>query len=74
MTPSGPDINLFDYFVWGAVEQDTNRIPHTTIVSLKANIKEVMTFMNRTMMKRVCGSFRKRLSFLSIEVFIKQKQ
>jgi inhibitor of nuclear factor kappa-B kinase subunit alpha len=60
--PSSPDINPLDYFVWGVVERDTNRTPHTTLKSLKAKIKEVMTSMNRNMVKRACGSFRKRLS------------
>ncbi|UYV75224.1 hypothetical protein LAZ67_12002973 [Cordylochernes scorpioides] len=33
--PNSPDCNPLDYYVWGVVERDVNKAPHTTIQSVK---------------------------------------
>ncbi|UYV77127.1 RPL19 [Cordylochernes scorpioides] len=33
--PNSPDCNPHDYYVWGVVERDVNKAPHTTIQSVK---------------------------------------
>lgn len=59
--PNSPDLNPLDYYVWGVVERDTNKHPHSTIDSLKSTIKQVMVNMDKTMLTKACGRFRPRI-------------
>ncbi|QQP51939.1 Uncharacterized protein FKW44_013436, partial [Caligus rogercresseyi] len=36
--PSSPDLNPYDYYLWGVLERDTNKRAHNTVDSLKAAI------------------------------------
>ena len=59
--PSFPDLNPLDYYVWGVVEQETNKHPHNTLDSLKAAIARVMTHMDKAPLIRACKRFRQRI-------------
>ncbi|UYV61469.1 hypothetical protein LAZ67_1004962, partial [Cordylochernes scorpioides] len=45
--PNSPDCNPLDYYVWGVVERDVNKAPHTTIQSVKKAVHTVMTQMDK---------------------------
>lgn len=59
--PSSPDCNPLDYFVWGAVEGDVNKAPHSTVGSLKTSIIHAMAQLDKDCLVRACASFRARL-------------
>ena len=58
--PSSPDLNLMDFYLWGAVEQTNNR-PHHSKESLKAVIEHVLGNMQETPLIRACSHFRSRI-------------
>ena len=45
--PNSPDLNLMDYYVWGAVEKDANRCASTTKAQLINRIKTVLETLPR---------------------------
>ncbi|UYV84046.1 hypothetical protein LAZ67_X000971 [Cordylochernes scorpioides] len=59
--PNSPDCNPLDYYVWGVVERDVNKAPHTTIQSVKKAVHTVMTQMDKVIVTKACASFRTRL-------------
>ncbi|UYV68303.1 hypothetical protein LAZ67_5003795 [Cordylochernes scorpioides] len=59
--PNSPDCNPLDYYVWGVVERDVNKAPHTTIQSVKKAVHTVMTQMDKVIVAKACASFRIRL-------------
>ncbi|UYV75622.1 hypothetical protein LAZ67_13000780 [Cordylochernes scorpioides] len=59
--PNSPDCNPLDYYVWGVVERDVNKAPHTTIQSVKKAVHTVMTQMDKVIIAKACASFRTRL-------------
>ena len=59
--PSSPDLNLLDFFVWGAAERDTNRSPHNTKDSLITSIMEVFANFPREAVVTACSRVRSRL-------------
>ncbi|UYV82031.1 hypothetical protein LAZ67_21000504 [Cordylochernes scorpioides] len=59
--PNSPDCNPLDYYVWGVVERDVNKAPHTTIQSVKKAVHTVMTQMDKVIVAKACASFRTRL-------------
>ena len=59
--PSSPDLNPMDYYVWGVVEMETNKRPHSTKESLKATILHVMGSLQEEPLIRACSRFRNRL-------------
>ena len=61
MPPSLPDLNLLDYYVWVNAERETNKHPHNTLDSLKADITRVMTHMDRDNLIRACKRFQRRI-------------
>ncbi|UYV66188.1 hypothetical protein LAZ67_4000655 [Cordylochernes scorpioides] len=56
--PNSPDCNPLDYYVWGVVERDVNKAPHTTIQSVKKAVHTVMTQMDKVIVAKACASFR----------------
>ncbi|UYV73232.1 IKK1 [Cordylochernes scorpioides] len=58
---SSEDCNPLDYYVWGVVERDVNKAPHTTIQSVKKAVHTVMTQMDKVIVAKACASFRTRL-------------
>ena len=59
--PSSPDLNPMDYYVWGVVEKETNKRPHSTKESLKATILHVMGILQEEPLILACSRFRNRL-------------
>ena len=59
--PSSPDLNPMDYYVWGVVEKDTNKHPHSNKESLKAAIVHVMGNTQEEPLIRACSRFRSRI-------------
>jgi len=55
------DCNPLVYFVWSAVEWDTNAEPHNNAASLNAKITEVMMNMDREILAKDCRRFCHRL-------------
>ena len=50
-----------DYYVWGAVEKDTNRRASTTKAQLIDRIKAVFETLPRESVKSACSRFRGRI-------------
>ncbi|UYV68766.1 hypothetical protein LAZ67_6000748 [Cordylochernes scorpioides] len=59
--PNSPDCNPLDYYVWGVVERDVNKAPHTTIQFVKKAVHTVMAQMDKVIVAKACASFRTRL-------------
>ena len=59
--PSSPDLNLLDFFVWGAAERDTNRSLHNAKESLITSIMEVFANFPREAVVTTCSRVRSRL-------------
>ncbi|QQP53619.1 Uncharacterized protein FKW44_006153 [Caligus rogercresseyi] len=59
--PNSPDCNLCDYYLWGAVERDTNRTSCNTMAELKARIIRCFKKLPRDQVRSACARFRSRL-------------
>ncbi len=59
--PNSPDLNPMDYFFWSVVEEDSNKVPHSNIESLKRAIVRAFAEIDRSALKRACAAFRPRL-------------
>ena len=59
--PSSPGLNPFDYYIWGVVEWETNKHPHNTLNSFRADITKVMTHMFDDHLIRAYKRFRQRI-------------
>ena len=59
--PNSPDLNPMDYYVWEAVEEDTNRRASTTKAQLIDKIKVVFFNFPRETVTSVCSRFRSRI-------------
>ena len=59
--PCSPDCNPLDYFVWGFLEKEVNRMPHNNAMSLKAEITRSMASLPRDTVVKACRQFRARL-------------
>ena len=59
--PNSPDCNPMDYYVWGAVERDTNRTSCNTKTELVKRVKTVFSRLSKDTVRAACGRFRKRL-------------
>ena len=60
-SPSSPDLNPLDYYVWGVVEREINKHSHNMLDSLRAAITRVMTHMDENHLIRACKHFRQRI-------------
>ena len=60
-SPSSPDLNPLDYFVWSYVENITNMTSHNTIASLIAAIRRVFTELPPALVEKTCFQFRIRI-------------
>ena len=60
-TPSSPDLNPLDYFVWSYIENITNMTSHNTKASLIAAIHRVFAELPRALMEKACSQFRIRI-------------
>ena len=59
-SPSSPDLNPLDYFIWSYVENITNMISHNTKASLIAAIRRVFTELPPALEEKACSQFRIR--------------
>ena len=60
-TPSSPNLNSLDYFVWSYVENITNMTAHNTKASLIATIHWVFTELPPALVVKACSQFRIRI-------------
>ena len=60
--PSSPGYNLLDYFMWGEVAREVSKHPHNTLASLRAQISEVMAYLNREAVIHPCKKFWSRIA------------
>ena len=67
MWPSNsPGCNPMDYYVWGAVEIDTNRTPCNTKIELVKRVKTMFSRLSRDTVTAAYGRFRKRLEVVGM--------
>ena len=60
-TPSSPDLNLLDYFVWSYVKNITYMTSHNnTKASLIAAIRRVFAELSPALVEKACSQFRIR--------------
>ena len=60
-TPSSPDLNPLDYFVWLYVENITNMTSHNTNASLITAIRRVFAELPPALVEKACSQFRIRI-------------
>ena len=60
-SPSSPDLNPLDYFVWSYVENITNMTSHNTKASLITAIRRVFTELPPALVEKACSQFRIRI-------------
>jgi hypothetical protein len=58
---NSPDLNVLDYFVWGAVQASVNACPKASMAELKAAIRREMRKINKDDLVRACRRFRSRI-------------
>ena len=56
-----PDLNPFDYIIWGVLENQTNITSHPNIGSLKPATRVEWNKMYEEFILKVCKSFQKQL-------------
>ena len=61
LTPSSPDLNPLNYFVWSYVENITNMTSHNTKVILIAAIRRVFAELSPALVEKACSQFRIRI-------------
>ena len=59
--PSAPDCNPLDFYVWGVVEREVNKVRHATLDDVKAAVSRVMGSLDKNTVAKACASFRGRL-------------
>ena len=59
--PSSPDCNPLDFYVWGVVEREVNKVRHATLDDVKAAVSRVMGSLDKNTVAKACASFRGRL-------------
>lgn len=52
--PNSPDLNCFDCYMWGIVEQENDKLSHSMTYSQKAAITRAMSNINTDHMIRTC--------------------
>ena len=60
-SPSSPDLNPLDYFVWSRVENITNMTSHNTKASLIATIRRVFAELPPALVEKACSVSRRWL-------------
>ena len=60
-SPSSPDLNPLDYFIWSYVENISNMTSHNTKASLVAAICRVFTELPPALVEKACFQFRFRI-------------
>ena len=60
-TPSSPDLNTLDYFVWSYVENITYMTSYNTKASLIAAICRVFAELLQALVEKACSQFRIRI-------------
>ena len=65
LSPSFPDLNPLDYFVWSYVENITNMTSHNTKVSLSAAIRRVFAELPPARVEKACSQYRIRIEAVS---------
>ena len=61
---SSPDLNPYDYWLWGQVEKVSNKDLYSSIVSLKSAFKEGFRPVDRGDAVNACKSFRRRIQLV----------
>ena len=61
LTPSSPDLNPLDYFVWSYIENITNMTSHNTKASLIASIRWIFAELPPALVEKACSQFRIRI-------------
>ena len=61
LSPSSPDLNPLDYFVWSYVENITNITSHNTKASLITAIRRVFAELPPALVEKACSQFRIRI-------------
>ena len=56
-SPSSPELNPMDYFVWSYVENITNMTSHSTKASLIAAIRRVFAELPPALVEKTCSQF-----------------
>ena len=59
--PSSPDCNPLDFYVWGVVEREVNKVRHASLDDVKAVVTKLMSSLSRDTVAKACASFRGRL-------------
>ena len=59
--PSSPDLAPLDYAIWGYLLREMGPIPHPSVPVMKTAVDKAWDTLSSDYIKRVCGSFRKRL-------------
>ena len=59
--PNSPDLNPMNYYVWGAVEKDSNRCASTTKPQLIKRNKAAFEALSQEIVKSACSRFRSRI-------------
>ena len=60
-SPSSPDLNPLDYFVWSYVENITNMTSHNTKASLIATIHRLFDELPPALIEKACSQYRIRI-------------
>jgi hypothetical protein len=71
--PSSPGYNSLDYLMWSEVAREVSKHPHNTLASLRAQISEVMAYIDREAVIHPCKKFWSRKGAIVVvsENFIK---
>ncbi len=59
--PNSPDLNPMDYYMWGMLERESNKVCHPTAESLRAGIDEAVANLDPQHLVNACVRFRHRL-------------
>ncbi|EFN62753.1 hypothetical protein EAG_08618, partial [Camponotus floridanus] len=61
--PYSPDLNPYDYFLWGYIKDNCYSGNPEIVPDLIAEIKKVVNNIKDNILKKVFTSFRKRIEF-----------
>ena len=56
--PNSPDLNPMDYYVWGVLKRDSNKVSQPTAESLRSAIDETGANLDPQHLVNACGRFR----------------
>jgi len=62
-----PDLNPLDFFVWGFLKREVNKMQPNTLEELKETIMEASNKITPTILKNVRGEFYNRLGYCLVK-------